>query len=165
MKSRGPKREPTSELQKRGSWRGDARAKTEPRLSKHGLTPPEWLPKPALPIFEMTAEQLQAADLDKSYFLITVAGLAYWLHRFITASAQLETESITLHGEKGGAYVNPTANATSNAWKHVANLTAELGMSPSTISKVAGDLRGEELDDFELWDLTTRAGARTPKAN
>jgi P27 family predicted phage terminase small subunit len=165
MKARGPKRTPTAELQKRGSWRGEARAKTEPRLNEHGLTPPEWLPKPALPIFDMIADQLRAADLDKSYFVITVAGLAYWLHRFIVASAELETESITLHGEKGGAYVNPTANAVSTAWKHVANLTAELGMSPATISKIAGDLRGAELDDFELWDLETRDGVRTPKTN
>jgi len=160
MKSRGPKRTPTAELQRRGSHLGRSREQTEPRLTDRDMQPPEWLNADARDYFATLTELLRDANLDKKHFTLMLAGLAHWLDVFVRASREMEGEPLTLEGVKGGKYQHPAINTACAAWKQVVSIAAEFGMSPSSISKVAGDLRGEELDDYELWDLSTRGAVR-----
>ena len=135
----GPMRTPTIILQRRGSWRGEARMKDgEVKYEPYGKTPPppEWLETYA------RAEWMRITPILMGQGILTPADRAMLAAYCLSYGEMIEADKVVhdtgylVETECGGTKINPAVGARSDAARRVAQFAAHFGFSPSTRSAV-----------------------------
>ena len=152
----GPKRTPTSELAKRGSWRANGR--------EVGPTPPGAIP--SCPDWLTEIGRLKWADcievLNQTKVLITqldgdfLALYCEAFEEFIDARSEIERDGSTCKSLKGGEYQHPAVGRKNKAIERMRRFGALFGMSPS--DRVGLNIGGDDETD-PLAALLRKRGA------
>ena len=153
----GPKRTPTSELRKRGSWRANGR---ESEANPPDGIPecPGWLAEigrakwgECIEILSRTPGLLTKLDGD---FLALYCEA---FEEFIEARNQIEIEGATCKSENGGHYQHPAVGRKNKAIERMRRFGALFGMSPS--DRVGLNIGGDAGDVDPLAALLKRRGS------
>jgi P27 family predicted phage terminase small subunit len=135
MGRRGPKPTPTKTLQLRGSWRAKTR-KAEPKPETEVPSAPSWLKGYAKREWGRLVKEFAKLDmltgLDRTVLAMHCQALGDMVHY-----AKIEErEGSVIVSEKGGMYPHPAANLKANAATRAMKFGAELGLSPSSRTRI-----------------------------
>lgn len=135
MGKRGPPPTPTSELNRRGSWRGKTR-EGEPQ-GEVGLPPcPEWVSERVRhrwgEVGGMLVRMRVLTLADETALALLLEALASYLD----ADDLYEPTRLTVVSEKGVVSADPIVKIRGEAWDRVLKILREFGLTPSSRTAV-----------------------------
>lgn len=135
MGRRGPRPTPTTELERRGSWRAKTRD-GEPRPETSVPDPPAWVKGAAREHWATIAEELAKLDLMADVHSPALGLLVDSLARYIELREIVGKYGYTVTTDKGNEIQRPEVGAMHKAWEHVFKALREFGMTPAAMTSI-----------------------------
>lgn len=137
MGARGPKPESMASKKHRGNPGRRPMNDREPQIEVSELTPPEWLAGEALTEWERVADVLYKANLATAMDRAVLVSYCEAWGAYVQGCKDVIEHGYVMTSEKTGQdYLSPYLNAKSMAEKQMRACVAELGMSPSSRTRI-----------------------------
>lgn len=157
MGRRGPQKTPTRTLERRGSWRAEART-GEPEPSGKMPDCPDWLSEDAHTEWDRVLVELEGMGIIGATDYAVLVGYCESWSQYKQAVEMLSRTG-SLHKPKNDGEVRrmPTVFILKDAREAMLKFARELGLSPSARASVSAAGRGD--DDDPLARLLRRRGS------
>ncbi len=136
MAKPGPKPKPTALKLLSGVTRPDRLNLDEPVPSPNPPAPPEWLSAAALAVWDRLVAELETMGVLTSADTELYALFASTAAFYADAVRLVDTTGQLIRGRDGGVVKNPAAQLVRDNGSLLARLSADLGLSPSSRSRV-----------------------------
>lgn len=136
MGKRGPAPKPSEQKRLEGTYRPDRAARNEPQPKVLIPSCPVWLSPQARMEYRRVARLLMSLRVLTEADRAALVAYAHQYAKWVEAEQVVQRQGPVLVSDKGGMYLNPWQGVANMAFKNMAKMMAEFGMTPASRTRV-----------------------------